>query len=74
MTRVNTEDEVDNENEEIPVYELYWAQNTTAHGLSRIANTSKFQRFIWIAALLGICEVMQCLISFELPMALLNLD
>lgn len=53
MTRVDNEDQVDNENEPVPLYELYWAQNTTAHGLSRIANTSKFQRFVWVVALLG---------------------
>ncbi|KAF6029020.1 ASIC5 [Bugula neritina] len=38
--------------EKIELYEAYWIQNTTAHGCSRLANTAKFQRFVWVLALL----------------------
>lgn len=41
------------ESEEPSYYETYWAQNTTAHGVSRVANTHKWHRVVWIAALLG---------------------
>ncbi|XP_067941758.1 uncharacterized protein [Watersipora subatra] len=43
----NTEGEDD-----FSFYESYWAQNTTAHGVSRVVNTHKFQRIVWIVALL----------------------
>lgn len=53
MTRVENEDEIDDDSETIPFYEKYWAENTTAHGVSRVANTTKWHRAVWIAALLG---------------------
>ena len=53
MTRVENEDEIDDDSETVPFYERYWAENTTAHGVSRVANTTKWHRAIWIAALLG---------------------
>ena len=54
MTREETAEEVEeNVDDSVPFYESYWAQNTTAHGVSRVANTHKFHRVVWILALLG---------------------
>lgn len=53
MTRVENEEEIDDDSETVPFYERYWAENTTAHGVGRVANTSKWHRAIWMAAMVG---------------------
>ncbi|KAF6024811.1 ASIC5 [Bugula neritina] len=45
------EEEVKTAEEEEEIYELYWAQNTSAHGVARIISTARVQRAVWIVVL-----------------------
>jgi len=47
------EEEVKTAEEEEEIYELYWAQNTSAHGVARIISTARVQRAVWIVVLAG---------------------
>lgn len=45
----------EDEEEDIVLYERYWAENTSAHGFGRIVSTTRMQRAFWVVALLGLC-------------------